>query len=359
MIRSFLQDSYKDKKVFITGHTGFKGTWLVALLNDLGADVKGYALKSEHRDNIYDCINGDKLCRSVIGDIRDQQLLKKEITEFKPDFIFHLAAQPLVRVSYDMPIETYEVNVMGTAILLDAIRQLNKSCSVVIITTDKVYENKEWLFPYRETDRLGGYDPYSSSKACSELVINSFRNSFFNTKTAQTSGISIASARAGNVIGGGDWSKDRIIVDIVNALAQGQPVIVRNPTSIRPWQHVLEPLHGYLMLGATLLQNIAHYSPAYNFGPYTNDELNVEELVQTAIGVWGSGVYEIASQEEQKHEAGILKLDISQTIKHLGWMPKLNAHAAIEQTIEWYKVFFANGDLKNFTFNQIREYQKL
>ncbi|RZK32381.1 MAG: CDP-glucose 4,6-dehydratase, partial [Hymenobacter sp.] len=261
--------TYAGKRVFLTGHTGFKGAWLLAWLHELGATVRGYALAPQTTPSLYEVIGGEALCeKSVIADLRQRDLLTQEVVDFQPDFVFHLAAQPLVRLSYDIPAETFEVNALGTAYMLEAVRQLEKPCTVVLITTDKVYENKEWVYPYRETDRLGGYDPYSASKACTELVINSYVQSFFNKADYARHQKAIAVGRAGNVIGGGDWALDRIVPDIVRAVQAGQPVQLRNPAAVRPWQHVLEPLGGYLLLGAKLSQDAARYAGAWNFGPH-------------------------------------------------------------------------------------------
>lgn len=338
-------ETYKGKKVFVTGHTGFKGSWLISWLSELGAQIKGYALAPENDHDLFHQINGHKLCDSVIGDIMDFEKLEQSMLDFEPDFIFHLAAQPLVRLSYQIPVQTFAVNSIGTAHLMEALRRLQKPCQVVIITTDKVYHNNEWVYPYRENDRLGGYDPYSASKACAELVLDSFRNSFFNLKDYAIHQKGIAVARAGNVIGGGDWAKDRIIPDTVKSLQQHQPVTIRNPRSVRPWQHVLEPLSGYLQLGAHLAKTPLTTSTAFNFGPYIEDNLDVESLVKTAIDVWGQGTYEITAQTHQPHEAGLLKLDISKAINELNWRPKLNARQAITYTINWYRQATANNAL--------------
>jgi CDP-glucose 4,6-dehydratase len=346
---------YKDKKVFVTGHTGFKGSWLISWLHLIGANIKGYALAPENKNDLYHIINGDRLCNSVIADVRDEQRLTQELLAFKPDFIFHLAAQPLVRLSYKKPTETFATNVTGTANLLNAIRLLDNPCAIVIITTDKVYENQEWNYPYREVDALGGYDPYSASKACTEIVVNSFRQSFFNPNEFAKHKKSLATARAGNVIGGGDWSEDRIIPDIIRSLNQGSKIGVRNPLSIRPWQFVLEPIYGYLLLGSALSTDPKDFSGAFNFGPSPNDELSVEELVKHAINSWGSGTYEFPEQKNQPHEAEILKLDISKAIKLLGWKPNLDSSEAIRWTIEWYKQIKNS----NFTFDQIKNYEAL
>ena len=334
-----LIDIYRGKKVFLTGHTGFKGAWLLQWLHLLGAQTCGYALAPENPEDLYHLIGGNSLGESILADLRDRDKLEDVILSFQPDFIFHLAAQPLVRLSYETPSDTFAVNAIGTAYVLDAVRKLAKPCTVVLITTDKVYENKEWVYPYRETDRLGGYDPYSASKACAELVINSYTQSFFNPAAFGQHQKGIASARAGNVIGGGDWAKDRIIPDIVRALRAGQPVIVRNPKAVRPWQHVLEPLGGYLLLGARLAAEPLSYGGAWNFGPYAEDNKTVGELVAAAITTWGSGNYEIPVLLNQPHEAGLLKLDINKTTNELGWHPKHTATQAIEKTLAWYKAY--------------------
>ncbi|MCE6990951.1 CDP-glucose 4,6-dehydratase [Dyadobacter sp. CY323] len=347
---------YKGKKVFLTGHTGFKGSWLLYWLHMLGAEVKGYSLPPLNEFDLYHKIHGNSLCHSIISDIRNGEQLSQEILSFEPDFIFHLAAQPLVKLSYEIPSETFAVNTLGTANLLDAVRHLKKQCSVILVTTDKVYENKEWYYPYRETDVLGGYDPYSASKACAELVINSFRNSFFNTSEYSKHGKGIASARAGNVIGGGDWSKDRIIPDIIRALSKNEPVSVRNPLSVRPWQHVLEPLGGYLHLGAKLSDNPTRFSESWNFGPNPEDNLTVEELVHLAIELWGSGSYKKTQLVDQPHEAGLLKLDINKTTNLLGWTPKYNASEAVNKTVEWYKNDLEGND--NFIGEQVKAFQE-
>ncbi len=352
-----LQQTYKGKKVFLTGHTGFKGAWMLKTLSLLGADVKGYALEPQTKDDLFYLINGEQICYSVIADLRDKQRLQKELVDFQPDFVFHLAAQPLVRLSYEIPAETFEVNAIGTANVLDAVRLLNKPCSVVLITTDKVYHNNEWLYPYRENDRLGGYDPYSASKACTELVIDSYRNSFFNIKKYDSHKKGIAVARAGNVIGGGDWSKDRLIPDIAKAFAVEKPVVIRNPNSVRPWQHVLEPVIGYLLLGANLAVEPLQFSQAYNFGPHLSDALPVEDMLKLAIASWGKGDYKVESVEGQPHEAGLLKLDISKAITDLKWQPKMNAQQAVSMTMDWYSEFNSNkNNIIDFTIGQIKTF---
>lgn len=352
-----LKTVYKGKKIFLTGHTGFKGSWLLKTLSMLGAEVKGYALAPENEHDLYHVINGDDICDSIIADLRDKEKLIKAVMLYKPDFIFHLAAQPLVRLSYQIPAETFDVNVIGTANLLDAIKLSEQPCNVVMITTDKVYHNNEWLYPYRESDALGGYDPYSASKACMELLISSYRNSFFNKENFGTHHKAVAVARAGNVIGGGDWAKDRLIPDIIRALSKREKIEIRNPDSIRPWQHVLEPLLGYLMLGAKLQSNPDRYSTAYNFGPNANDALPVIDMVKLAIESWKTGEYFVNRPIDQPHEAGLLKLDISKAIGELGWAPKNNAAQAVQITINWYKEYFENrGNIIGYTERQIENF---
>jgi CDP-glucose 4,6-dehydratase len=352
-----LTTAYKGKKVLLTGHTGFKGAWMLKILSMLGATVKGYSLAPENNFDLYYTIKGDEICDSVIADLRDRKTLAETIAGFQPDIVFHLAAQPLVRLSYDIPSETFEVNAVGTANVLDGVRLLNKPCYVVLITTDKVYHNNEWVYPYREGDRLGGYDPYSASKACAELVIDSYRNSFFNLAKYDEHQKSIAVGRAGNVIGGGDWAKDRLIPDIVRFLSKNEKVIIRNPHSVRPWQHVLEPLFGYLLLGSYMLGEPVKYATAYNFGPNVNDALPVSTMVELAIESWGSGDFEVISSAKQPHEAGLLKLDISKAVSELKWEPTFSARVAIEKSIAWYKHYNSSPDtIIEFTESQIKEF---
>jgi CDP-glucose 4,6-dehydratase len=357
MTKTAFEYTYRGKKVFVTGHTGFKGSWLIAWLHQLGAEVKGYALEPESKDDLFYRINGNALCHSVIADVRDKETLASAIVSFEPDFIFHLAAQPLVRLSYQQPIETFDINVMGTVHLLDALRALQKPCTVVVITTDKVYDNKEWFHPYRESDSLGGYDPYSASKACTELVVSSYRNSFFSTGQLQRHQKAVASARAGNVIGAGDFSKDRIIPDIVKALQKEETVLVRNPSAVRPWQHVLEPLSGYLLLGGLLQSNARQFSGAWNFGPYNDDSLTVEQIVKTVLEIWGKGSYSINSNADQLHEAGLLRLDISKSLNVLQWKPKLDAKKSLALTVEGYRELGAGNN--QIIFQQIDHYSNL
>jgi CDP-glucose 4,6-dehydratase len=352
-----LSACYKNKKVFVTGHTGFKGAWLCGWLHQLGAVVKGYALEPEHKEGLYNLMEPLDLVESVIADVRDKERLEKELLTFAPDFIFHLAAQPLVRRSYEVPSETFEVNVVGTANLLEAVKKVNNRCAVVIITTDKVYENIEKDILYKEGDVLGGYDPYSASKACTEIVVSSFRNSFFNKKEVAKHQKGIATARAGNVIGGGDFSNDRIVPDIVRALQLDKTIELRNPHAIRPWQHVLEPLGGYLILAEKLYRHPQDFSEAFNFGPIPSDHLEVAQLADIAVRSWGHGNFVSNGSSNQPHEANLLKLDISKAEAMLQWTPKLNASQAIDWTMKWYKKDWHNALV--FSFEQIENYMRL
>ncbi len=355
-IKSF----YKNKKIFITGHTGFKGSWLTAILHNLGAEIKGYALAPETNPALYHLIEGDKLCHSVIGDIRNASFLHKHISQFSPDIIFHLAAQPIVRTSYDIPRCTFNINAMGTVNLLESVRKLKKKCIVVIITTDKVYENNESGQAYKENDRLGGYDPYSASKACAELIIHSYRQSFFNPKDYSQHQIAIASARAGNVIGGGDWAKDRLLPDIIRALAKNETINIRNPKAVRPWQHVLEPLWGYLTLAMKMNQEPMLYADAFNFGPYPHDVITVNQMTDLAIQIWGKGKVAYPKLQAQVHEADLLSLDIEKAKNTLHWYPKLNAEQALTYTLKWYQNYYhKTTNILDFTIQQLNNYMKI
>jgi len=335
----FFDGAYRGKKVFLTGHTGFKGSWLLSLLNMAGAEVMGYSLAPKPEHKLFGYIKGETLCQSHFQNILDYPALNKCILEFQPDFVFHLAAQPLVRYSYENPLETFNVNILGTAHILDVLRRLSKPCVAVIITTDKVYYNQESDKPYRETDRLGGYDPYSSSKACAELIIDAYRNSYFNEAYFPDHKKTVVAVRAGNVIGGGDWAKDRILPDIIQSLENDEPIIVRSPKSVRPWQHVLEPTHAYLLLAKKLAEEPGSFHTEYNFGPELSDCLPVVEMVKYALEIWKKGSYQILPQKNGPHEAGLLKLDISLAKKDLNWRPIYNAFEALETTINWYKSF--------------------
>jgi CDP-glucose 4,6-dehydratase len=333
----YLRKAYSGKKVFLTGHTGFKGTWLLQILHWLGANVKGYSLAPEKPNDLYHQVQGDKLCySSIIADICDKQKLQTEIARFEPDFVFHFAAQPLVRRGYDLPSYTFMVNAQGTAHVLDSMRSLTNPSTGIMITTDKVYDNPERGIPFAEDDKLGGYDPYSASKASAEIVIDSFRRSFFHPDKYQKHLKSIASARAGNVIGGGDYSDDRIIADIVRAISFGETVNLRNPASVRPWQHVLEPLSAYLLLGARMAEDPVKYSTAYNFGPDPDDMLTVEELTKVFIEHYGQGTYEVLANPDAPHEAKLLLLNSNKALQDLGWQSLMDARTAIRWTAEWY-----------------------
>ena len=329
-------EQYRNRRVFVTGHTGFKGAWLIRWLNRIGADVRGYALAAEPA-GLYAAIEGDQLCDSRVEDIRNVQALTKQLLEFQPDYVFHLAAQSLVGESYVDPLETFNVNVMGTANLLHAARQLEGPSSIVVVTTDKVYENLERGEAYSESDRLGAGDPYSSSKACAEIVTDCYRKSFLPLRELSRHRIAIASARSGNVIGGGDWNKNHLMPDIVNALVADEPVGIRNPSAVRPWQHVLEPLWGYLLLGARLMNDPDRYSGAWNFGSRLDDAITVESLVKRAIAEWGSGSYSINIDDHAPHEAQLLRLDSSNAETALDWRPTLTVDEAIRITLNWYR----------------------
>lgn len=348
---------WKNKRVFVTGHTGFKGSWLCIWLNRLGAHVTGYALDPPTDPSLFKLADVEKDIRSVIGDIRDSTALTNAIVDAKPEIIFHLAAQPLVRDSYRVPVETYAINVMGTANLLEAIRTSGIGVKAVVnITTDKVYENREWEWGYRENEPLGGYDPYSNSKACSELVTAAFRSSFFNPSDYARHGCAIATARAGNVIGGGDWASDRIVPDCIRYLQEGKQVVVRNPNAIRPWQHVLEPLSGYLVIGEKLWVDGPGYSEGWNFGPTNDDCKAVEFIVKSICSEWGAQASYSCPPMTGPHEATFLKLDCSKAAARLGWYPRWNLEKAIKATVSWYKAYTNGEDLGTVCINQIEEF---
>ena len=337
---------YSGKRVFITGHTGFKGAWLSLWLTRLGASVHGFSLPPPTEPSIYARANLQPLLAGeTIGDLRDPQALQRSVRAAAPDLVFHLAAQALVRRSYEVPEETFAVNVMGTAHLLDAVRDLAKPCAVICVTSDKCYANQEQVWGYREQDSMGGADPYSASKGAAELVIAAYRHSYFNPAALSHHGVQIASARAGNVIGGGDWARDRIVVDMVAALLKGAPVPVRNPHAVRPWQHVLDPLSGYLDLGARMLAAPdPAWCRAWNFGPLPGAELTVAQLVECSIAVWGSGSWADVGTPDQPYEAGSLRLCIDQARCQLGWTPLWDDRMAIRKTVAWYKRVLCGGD---------------
>lgn len=347
---------YENKKVLITGHTGFKGSWLALLLHQLGADVYGYALDPPTNPSLFEEAGIEQLMTSFIGDIRDFDYLLKVIQKVQPEVVIHMAAQPLVRESYKNPIETYSTNVMGTVNLFEAIRQTPGIKAVVNVTTDKCYENREWHWGYRENEPMGGYDPYSNSKGCSELVTASFRNSFFNPNNYAKHGVALASARAGNVIGGGDWAADRLIPDFIRAISKGEKLLIRSPYAIRPWQHVLEPLSGYLTLAAKLLTDGPAFAQAYNFGPDDNDAQNVEWITKTICELWGQNAsYEIDTNP-QPHEANYLKLDCSKVKAELNWQPRWNISTALQSIVEWNKAWLNKADVREICYRQMDNY---
>ncbi|MGE7690581.1 CDP-glucose 4,6-dehydratase [Lysinibacillus sp. NPDC097214] len=345
-----------DKKVFLTGHTGFKGSWLSIWLNKLGAQVCGYALEPNTEPSLFKQANVDNLMESIIGDIRDLEYLKQMIIEFQPDIIIHLAAQPIVRESYANPVDTYAINVMGTVNLLEAARECDSIKAIVNVTTDKVYENKEWVKGYRETDRLGGYDPYSNSKTCSEFITSSYINSFFNPNLYAQHGVAIATARAGNVIGGGDWAKDRLIPDIFRALENNRDIEIRNPNAVRPWQHVLEPLAGYMMLCEKLYKDGSKWTGAWNFGPViseTKDVMYIVEYIKNA----SSGFVEYKIQEgDQVHETNLLNLDCTKSVELLKWQPKWNIEQTLMNIINWHESVNSGKQAYEMCLEQIEEY---
>lgn len=350
---------YKNKTVLVTGHTGFKGSWLSIWLNSLGASVVGYSLPPNTEPSNFKSSGLENKVKSYFGDTRDIEKLSKVVLEHKPDFIFHLASQPLVRKSYNEPKETFEINMIGLINLLEIIRINDLKTVFINITSDKCYENKEWVWPYRETDPLGGYDPYSASKACSEIITSSYRNSFFNAKETESQTL-VSTVRAGNVIGGGDWSEDRIIPDCIKSLTKNKPIIIRNPNSIRPWQHVLEPLSGYLWLGARMYSEGETYCSAWNFGSVATKNLPVLDLVKLIIKIWGSGSYETDPASKKLHEATYLKLDSHKAINQLKWEPLLEIENAIKITVEWFKNFYSgNENSYDLCLGQIQNYEQI
>jgi CDP-glucose 4,6-dehydratase len=342
--------------VVVTGHTGFKGSWLSLWLSDLGAEVTGYALEPATNPSLFQIARIPERVNSVIGDVRDLAALRACIRDARPEVVIHMAAQALVRPSYADPVGTYQTNVMGTVNLLEAIREVPDIKAVVVVTSDKCYENREWLWGYRESDPVGGRDPYSSSKGCAELVTAAYRSSFFANADHP---VGISSARAGNVIGGGDWAVDRVIPDAITAFAAGRPVTLRNPTAIRPWQHVLEPLGGYLLLAEKLFEDPATYSEAWNFGPRDDDAKPVSWLVCRLAELWGSNAKWTASSGAEVHEAHYLKLDCSKARERLGWSPRLDLDEALEWVVEWYKAHDSKLDAGALAEEQIHRYGSL
>ncbi len=340
------------KKVFLTGHTGFKGSWLSLWLQDMGAVVKGYSLDVNTRPALFLEANVAREMDSEIGDIRDLEHLTKSMTDFDPDILIHMAAQALVRFSYNEPVETYSINVIGTVNVLEAARKCKNLKAIVSVTTDKCYENKEWEWGYRENEPMGGHDPYSSSKGCAELVVSAYRRSFFSSENTA----SLASARAGNVIGGGDWSQDRLIPDILKAFEKSEPVVIRNPLSIRPWQHVLEPLSGYLVLAQELYLNGDKFAEGWNFGPKDEDCKPISWILDEMIKIWGGGASWVLDKNSNPHEAVFLKLDCSKASQKLKWKPKWSLEYTINSIVNWHKIWISGEDVKNQCLKEIKLY---
>lgn len=344
-------DFWHEKRVFLTGHTGFKGSWLSLWLQSLGAEVCGLALEPPSQPNLFSVAKVGAGMESVIGDIRDLETVHRTMAAFRPDVVFHMAAQPLVRLSYSEPVATYATNVMGTVHVLEAARRVDSVRCIVNITTDKCYENREWIWGYREDEPMGGHDPYSNSKGCSELVTSAYRRSFF-----QKSGVAIASARAGNVIGGGDWAADRLIPDILRAFERQKPVLIRNPHSTRPWQHVLEPLSGYMTLVERLWDTGQEFAEGWNFGPRDEDARPVQWIVERMVEAWGQDASWRQEAGEHPHEAHYLKLDISKAGHQLAWQPRWNLQTALLEILHWHRAWLTNADMHKLCLSQIQQY---
>lgn len=350
---------WQGRRVFLTGHTGFKGGWLSLWLAGRGAQIRGFALDPSTQPNLFTTASVGNILDDVRGDVRDFARLQGSIREFGPEVVFHLAAQPLVRHSYADPLGTYATNVMGTANMLEAVRNCSSVRAVVCVTTDKCYQNQEWVWPYRETDPLGGHDPYSSSKACAEIVSASYRSSFFPVDRLHEHRIALATARAGNVIGGGDWSEDRLIPDLIRGFQAKEPVLIRYPKAIRPWQHVLDPLHGYILLAEKLLAQDALAASSFNFGPDENDVWSVERIADAMAGMWGESASWICHAASSVHEAHVLKLDASKAHAGLGWRPKLRIGQALEWTMAWYRAWQLGESVERKTRDQIAAFEGL
>ena len=349
---------WDGKKVLITGNTGFKGSWLSLWLLSLGADVQGYALQPMDKPNLFSTFNLDRDMKTVYADIRDFESLNNCFMSFDPEIVIHMAAQPLVRYSYDNPLETYSTNVMGTANLIECLRLGSRERVLLNVTTDKCYENKEWLWGYREDEPMGGYDPYSSSKGCSELVTSAYRRSYFNPDNHGEHGVAIASARAGNVIGGGDWSKDRLIPDFIRAISDGTAVNIRNPNAIRPWQFVLAPLSGYMSLVERMFSDRKKFSQAWNFGPEESDAKTVGWIIKKIVEIWGDGAsYNISESDVNPHEANYLKLDCSKAKSMLGWEPSIDLTKSLENICTWHKALNNKEDIISLSLAQIKDYE--
>ena len=350
------REFWAGKRVLVTGHTGFKGSWLSLWLQQLGAAVTGYALPPPTRPSLFDEANVASCMASMTGDVRDAAAVLEAVKSARPEIVFHMAAQSLVRPSYASPVETYATNVMGTVHVLEAVRHTPGVRAVVIVTSDKCYENRDWVWGYRETEPMGGHDPYSNSKGCAELVTSAYRSSFFNPARHAEHQVAVASARAGNVIGGGDWALDRLVPDIVRAIAADKPVRIRSPRAIRPWQHVLEPLSGYLVLAERLCRDGATFAESWNFGPMEGDNRPVQWIVECLTGRWGSGAGWQLDGQLQPHEASYLKLDCSKALARLGWRPRWNLTEALDRVVSWHKAHLDGQDMRVVTQRQITEY---
>ncbi|GAC1621941.1 MAG: CDP-glucose 4,6-dehydratase [Nevskia sp.] len=342
---------WRGKRVFLTGHTGFKGGWLSLWLQSMGAQVHGFALAPQTIPSLYEEARVTEGMSSTVGDIRDLHSVLSSMRAFSPDIVLHMAAQPLVRRSYVEPVETYATNVMGTVHVLEAARSAGNVRVIVSVTTDKCYENREWVWGYREDEPMGGYDPYSNSKGCAELVASAYRRSFMEKE-----GIALASARAGNVIGGGDWALDRLVPDVLRAFELGKPVIIRNPNSIRPWQHVLEPLSGYLVLAQRLWTDRGAVAEGWNFGPRDEDARPVQWIVERMASLWGSGASWQLDGSDNPHEAGYLKLDISKAHHRLGWVPRWSLGEALQRILDWHKAWLGRADVRALCLQHIADY---
>jgi CDP-glucose 4,6-dehydratase len=358
-MEDLVKSVWHGRKVFLTGHTGFKGGWLALWLAQLGADVRGYALGPATEPNLFTVARVGSVIEDSRGDLRDQYALDRAMREFQPEVVFHLAAQPLVRHSYVDPVGTYSTNVIGTANVLESIRTLTSVRAAVIVTTDKCYLNREWHWGYRETDPLGGYDPYSSSKACVEILSASYRSSYFSPDRFGIHGVALATARAGNVIGGGDWSEERLVPDLIRGFMLGRPVLIRRPLAIRPWQHVLEPIAGYLALGERLLAGNIAFADAWNFGPGDDDVWPVGRIATEMAHRWGNGASWITDESETFHEAGYLKLDSSKARSELHWLSQLRLKSALEWLVDWYQAWQRGADMHAFTLSQIVRYEEI
>lgn len=350
------ENFWRGKRVFLTGHTGFKGSWLSLGLQSMGSEVTGYALQPPTSPSLYEIGRVAEGMHSIIADIRDATTLANALQAAKADIVIHMAAQALVRQSYVDPLGTYATNVMGTAHLLDAVRQVKSVRAVVNVTSDKCYENREWVWGYRENEAMGGFDPYSSSKGCAELVTAAYRNSYFPIARYGDHGVAIATARAGNVIGGGDWAADRLIPDILRALSEGKPAIVRNPNAVRPWQHVLEPLSGYLLLAQALFEEGEKYAGAWNFGPADEDAQPVSCIADRLTALWGGGAHWITVENTGGHEANQLRLDCTKARQQLRWKPRWNLEKSLTSIVGWHRAFIQGSAMDAITHRQIQEF---